>query len=261
MYSRGFLNINEKNISYIDFGGTGFPIIALHGHFGNACMFSGISRALGNEWRVIAIDQQGHGWSDHSKDYSRNSYINDIVQVFHKLNLNSAILYGHSLGGVNAYQIAARYPEFVKAMIIEDIGAVINNDLSFVNDWPERFASIRDMREFLKLKGIKEDTYFLESLREYDDGWGFKFNFQDMIRSQELLNGNYWSDWLTSSCPTLLLHGHKTWVMTTEHAREMAAKRPNTKLVEFPDCGHTIRDENPEGLYREVRIFLEELGY
>ncbi len=39
---------------------------------------------------------------------------------------------GNSLGGVNAYQFAARHPERVKALIIEDIGAVVTDDISFV---------------------------------------------------------------------------------------------------------------------------------
>ncbi|MBE0651785.1 MAG: alpha/beta hydrolase [Bacteroidales bacterium] len=261
MRTREFLNISGKNISYIDYGGKGFPIIALHGHFGNANMFSGIAKELGDKWRVIAIDQQGHGWSDRSKDYSRDAYIKDIVKVTDLLKLKQVILYGHSLGGVNAYQIAARYAHLVKAMVIEDIGALNTGDLSFLLNWPDRFSSIREAKAFLHSKGMADDTYFLESLREDIDGWGFQFNYKDMVKSQELLNGDYWSDWLASDCPALLLHGHKTWVMTTEHAKEMAAMRPNTRLVEFPEAGHSVRDDDPEGVYSAVKEFLSGLTF
>lgn len=155
--------------------------------------------------------------------------------------------------------IASQYPELVRALIIEDIGAIINNDLSFALDWPKRFPSVRSLRNFLKANGFEDDTYFLESLVEYSDGWEFRFHYKDIAHSQELLNGDHWNDWLSSNCPTLLLHGHKSWVMTKEHAREMTLRRPNTKLIEFPECGHTIRDDDPEGLYHAVKAFLKEI--
>lgn len=259
MYLRNFFNINGRTVSYLDFQGNGFSLVALHGHFGTASMFSGLAESLGSEWRVIAIDQQGHGWSDRSEDYSRHSYIQDTVNIIKHLHIGPVVLYGHSLGGVNAYQIAAQYPELVRAVIIEDIGAVIKADLSFALEWPERFPTVRSLRKFLKEKGFEDDTYFLESLIEYPDGWGFRFNYQDMARSQQFLNGDHWNDWLSSKCPALLLHGYKSWVMTKEHAREMALQRPNTKLVEFPESGHTIRDDSPEGLYQAVKAFLKEI--
>lgn len=261
MYTRKFDEINGRTLSYLDFAGSGFPLVALHGHFGRNTMFSGLSEALGSKWRVIAIDQQGHGWSDPSGDYRRSSYIQDTVQLITKLDIGPVVLYGHSLGGVNAYQIAAQYPELVRAIIIEDIGAVANDDLSFILEWPERFPTVRSFRDFLKEKGFKDDTYFLESLTEYSDGWGLRFKYQDMVLSQQLLNGDHWDDWLSSKCPALLLHGHKTWVMTTEHAREMAVRRPNTELIEFPESGHTIRDDDPIGLYQAVKLFLNTLTF
>ncbi len=259
MYTRHSHEINGKRISYLDYQGSGSPLVALHGHFGRDTMFSGLSEALGSAWRVISFDQQGHGWSDQSGDYSRASYIQDIVELINMLDIGPVVLYGHSLGGVNAYQVAAQYPQLVRAIIVEDIGAVVNDDLSFILDWPERFSTVRSFRNFLKERGFNDDTYFLESLVEYSDGWGLRFNYQDMVLSQQLLNGDHWEDWLASKCPALLLHGHKTWVMTTEHAREMKLRRPNTELIEFPESGHTIRDDKPLELYQAVKDFLSSI--
>ncbi|WP_308201299.1 alpha/beta fold hydrolase [Carbonactinospora thermoautotrophica] len=80
---------------------------------------------------MIALDQRGHGYSDRPTDFSREGYIEDAVAVLDRLGLGAVVVLGHSLGGVNAYQLAARHPHLVSALISEDIGAEINDDLSF----------------------------------------------------------------------------------------------------------------------------------
>lgn len=214
---------------------------------------------MGHRWRVVALDQRGHGWSDSPGDYSRRAYVDDAAEVIRSLNLAPVAVQGHSLGALNAYQLASWHPELVRAMIIEEIGAVLHCLPTFVEHWPSRFCSIRGLLDFLAEKGLGGGAYFLESLVEFEDGWRFRFQFDHMIRSHHLIEGDWWSDWLSSTCPTLLMHGHRSWVLTTEHAREMAARRLNTRLVEFPNCGHTIHDEDPKAFSREIEKFLDSL--
>ena len=261
MTQRHFIDVGNVRLSYLDFGGDGTPLLALHGHFGCARPFAGLADALRDSWRIIALDQRGHGWSDDPGEFSRESYIRDAAQVIETLGLKPAFVLGHSLGGINAYQLAARHPEHIRAMIIDEAGAHTTDIPVFSTmDWGERFKSIKEVISFLEEKGFnKGDPYFLESLVEYEDGWGFRFNHTSLIQSQEHLKGDWWADWLGSNCPTLLLHGHKSWAVRTEHAREMAERRTNTQLVEFPNCGHTIRDDDPEGYQKAVRKFLESL--
>ncbi|RJP53746.1 MAG: alpha/beta hydrolase [Anaerolineaceae bacterium] len=261
MTQRHFIELDGIRLSYLDFGGSGAPLLALHGHFGCARMFAGLADALRDSWRVIALDQRGHGWSDDPGEFSRESYIRDAAQVIDRLGLKPAIVLGHSLGGINTYQIAARYPGHIRAMIVDEAGARTTGIPVFSTmEWKERFKSVKEVISFLEEKGFKAgDPYFLESLVEYEDGWGFRFNHASLIQSQERIKGDWWADWLGSDCPALLLNGHKSWALKTEHAREMAKRRPNTQLVEFPDCGHTIRDEDPEGYHKTVREFLQSL--
>ncbi len=259
MASRTFIDINGIRLSYLDFGGGGNPLLALHGHYGCARMFAGLAEALGDKWRVIALDQRGHGWSDHPGDYSRTAYIDDVAAFVGQLGLAPVLVLGHSLGGLNAYQLAARRPGLVKAMIVEDIGAVIPDFPSATEGWPRRFSNLKELMQWADQKGYKDDTYFLESLIEYPDGWGFRFDYEMIDRSMSLIAGDWWQDWLATTCPALLLHGHRSWVLETGHAREMAARRPNTRLIEFPGSGHTIHDELPDEYIKAVKAFLASL--
>jgi len=252
MVTKSFLDRPDTRLAYLDFGGPGRPLLALHGHFGRATMWAPLAIALAPAWRVIALDQRGHGWSTAASDYSRAAYRDDVIALLAHLELDSVVLVGHSLGAANAYQLAAYLPDQITGLVIEDIGAVIDDDISFATVWPKRFATFQALKDFLET----DDPYFFESVVEYIDGWGFRFAAEDMVRSQAELNGDWWHLWSASTCPALLLHGEQSNVLSSEQAREMVARRPNTTLVEFPKARHTIHDDDRDGFLRAVAAFL-----
>ena len=115
--------------------------MALHAHVMEASTFAPLAVALAPDWRLVALDQRGHGYSDHAASYTRDDYLGDLEAFFEHLKLQEAIVLGNSLGGLNAYQFAARHPEKVPDLVIEDIGAEVYDDLSFVLAWEGRFAT------------------------------------------------------------------------------------------------------------------------
>ncbi|MWV43335.1 alpha/beta fold hydrolase [Paenibacillus sp. HJL G12] len=260
--TRRYFTSGSLQLSYLDFGGVNQPILLLlHGHMGNARTFSAVATRF-PDWHVIALDQRGHGWSSHSpeKDYSRNGYISDIHHLIsHELDGRPVTLLGHSLGGVNAYQFAARYPELVQAVIVEDIGVEIQSDLNFAAMLPKRSNSLLELREALVQAGLRAVDYFSESVFEDEDGWGFRADLEGMNQSQACINGSWWEDWLTSVCPILLIHGQKSFALDLDQAKRMATRRPNTKLEVFAECGHGVHSDDPEGFVQVVKKFLEEL--
>lgn len=251
--------IGDDRLAYLDAGGDGIPIIALHGHFGRARHFAALAEALAASYRVIALEQRGHGWSRKALDYTREGYVDDVLLLVDTFGLERVILLGFSLGGVNAYQFAARYPSRVKALIIEDIGAVVKDDLSYILEWPRRFPSIRAVQSFLTQRGQGSGLYFMESLVEYADGWGFCFDRQGMVRSQQHVNGDWWADWTASTCPALLLHGGQSATLSATHAQEMVTRRPNTQLLTMPQCGHGLLNCDFEGYVAAVKSFLKDV--
>jgi esterase len=239
-------------LSYLDAGGDGRVLVALHAHWMEGATYAPLAEALAPEWRVLALDQRGHGHSDHAPSYSRNAYLGDIKAFFAHLGLSSAVVLGNSLGGVNAYQLAARHPGLVQAMIIEDIGAVVANDASFVLDWRGTFPT----RDALAARvGPRFTPYLADSFRETPEGWRLAFDPEDMVASQDALNGDHFDDWLASSCPVLLLRGSNSRVTSPEHLQEMAARRRNTSL-EALDGGHVIHVDAPAAFVECVRRFL-----
>ncbi|MET7289601.1 alpha/beta hydrolase [Streptomyces sp. NPDC005573] len=251
---RASLTVAGRRLSFLDFGGPGRPLLALHGHFGEGRTFAQLARDLENSWRIIALDQRGHGFSDRSSDFSRTGYVEDAARVLQHLGIHQAAVLGHSLGGVNAYQLASRFPGLVDALIVEDMGAVVDDDLSFSLDWPYRASTRAELVEGLGTSA----SYLTDAVRAYPDGWGLAFDPKDMNASQQELNGDHWNDWISSDCPALLVRGSRSTVLSAEHANDMATRRPRTQLRELP-AGHTVHETVPDEFAAAVSEFLGSL--
>ncbi|KUL68529.1 MULTISPECIES: alpha/beta fold hydrolase [unclassified Streptomyces] len=252
--ARAALTIDGRRLSYLDFGGPGRPLLALHGHFNEGRTFARLARALFPHWRVVAPDQRGHGFSDRGPDFSREGYVGDAAALLAHLGLERPVVLGHSMGGVNAYQLAARHPELVSALVIEDIGTEIDDDLSFCLSWPHRAPTRAALVEQLG----DSARYLTDALREYADGWGLAFRAEDMVTSVGQVNGDHWDDWLATDCPALLVHGTRSDTLTEAHAKDLVARRPRTRLAQLP-TGHTVHETDPEGYAAVVAAFLDSL--
>jgi esterase len=226
----GFLTLDGRQLGYYDTGGDGPVLLALHGHFGHAGVFEALADSVVPNWRVVAPDQRGHGRSDPAPEYDRAGYVADAAHMIETLGLAPTVVLGHSLGGVNAYQLAAWRPELVRAVIVEDAPAELA-ERPDIEAWPA-----------LPQRSVAPETALAE-----------------MNRSRRLLGGDHWADWFASEHPVLLLHGLESDTLPTAQAREMARRRPHTRLVEFPGAGHTIHDDDPEGFALAVASFLSEL--
>ncbi|SEM98086.1 alpha/beta fold hydrolase [Lihuaxuella thermophila] len=249
-----FTGPDNTKLSYIDYGGDGPPLLALHGHMNEGRFVQGLADAIHHEYRVVALDQRGHGESERPTSYANDRYVDDALAWMDELGLQKAIILGHSLGGVVAYRLAAKQPRRVAAMIVEDVGAVVDSDLSFVAEWPRRAPTREALCEAMGRLGPPH----LYSMRQYDDGWGLPFEAEDMIISTRETNGDHWSDWLATDLPALLLHGTRSVVLSCEHAEEMARRRPNTTLVHM-DAGHAIYYDNLDAYVKAIRDFLTRI--
>ncbi|MEX2981257.1 alpha/beta fold hydrolase [Streptomyces sp. C36] len=252
---REFFTVDQRRLSFLDFGGSGLPVLAFHGHYNEGSVFAPLAEALAPRWRVIALDQRGHGESDCAPSYQRDEYVADIAAFHRHLGLGPVPVLGHSLGGVNAYQYAVRHADQVTALIVEDIGAVVNADWSLATRLPRKAPSHQALASALGSLA----PYLERSFRRLGDGWGYSFDIDHMVLSHKALTGDYWSDWESVTCPTLLIRGRDSVVLMQDHAREMIARRVGrAQLVELP-AGHVVHCDAPDQFAAAVRTFLSQL--
>lgn len=255
--TRAALTIDGRALSYLDFGGTGRPLVTLHGHLSEGGSFTALADALGPEWRVIAPDQRGHGDSDRAPEYTRAGYVADLLALLAHLGIDRTVLLGHSLGAHNAIQLASGHPELVESLIIIDTAVDLpdhgHSPLAFVLDFPYTAATRQELAAACGPLAAAVGPL----LRPLSDGsgWRLPFHPRDTVDSENLVHGDHWNQWLATDCPALVIHGLRSQVLPAEQALAMCSTRPATTYRSL-DTDHFVPQADPEGFARSVREFL-----
>lgn len=120
-----FINTNSLKLHYLEFDGEQPTIILMHGLTANAHAFDGlIAAGLSPAFRVIAVDLRGRGESDAPESgYTMKEHAADIIGLMDALQIDKAILAGHSFGGFLALYIAEFFPGRVDKLIMMDAAA------------------------------------------------------------------------------------------------------------------------------------------
>ncbi|WP_128254393.1 alpha/beta fold hydrolase [Falsirhodobacter deserti] len=252
---RGSFEHDDLIFSFLDGGGDGKPLLALHGHWMGASDFEDLAADLAPAWRVVALDQRGFGESDHTDRHALPAYISDAVALLDHLGIIDPVpVIGHSFGGIVAYHMAAQHPERVECMVIEDIGVEIADDSApFVAPW----AGIYRRREELEAKlGPRLAPYLQRSIERRPEGWQLNFDPDEFLRSEQATNGDHWGVWLASECPALVVGGRASRVCNAEHLKAMADRRKDTMLVML-DAGHSVHVDARKDFGVLCQQFLE----
>lgn len=121
--TEAWANVGELQVRYLDWGGDGPPIMALHGLASSAHWYDLVAPMLKKQGRVIAPDQRGHGQTTQmSSGYDWQTLASDIVGLMDHLGLEKVSVLGHSWGGNVAGNLAARFPERVEKLVLIDGG-------------------------------------------------------------------------------------------------------------------------------------------
>ncbi|MGW1433280.1 alpha/beta fold hydrolase [Streptomyces sp. NPDC002431] len=251
-------------LSCRDHGGTGAPVVLLHGLAGHAGEWDSVARRLSPAHRVVTVDQRGHGASERRPgDVSRAAYVADVVAVLDQLGLQRPVLVGQSLGGHTAMLTAAAHPGLVRALVLVEAGpggpdpelpARIGG---WLDSWPVPFATREEAAGFLGGGPVGEG--WAAGLEERADGWWPRFDRDVMVDSlAENARCDTWGRWAEISCPTLAVLGQSGFI-PPQDADRMLKDRPDTLAVSIPGTGHDVHLERPEVLYRLLSDFLDAL--
>ncbi|QDW85312.1 alpha/beta hydrolase [Staphylococcus pasteuri] len=100
---------NEIEIAYRDVG-QGIPIVLIHGLDGNLAAFKQLFEQLSDRYRVITYDVRGHGKSSRCEVYDLEDHIEDLYMLMDQLDISSAHILGHDMGGLIGKRFTEKYP-------------------------------------------------------------------------------------------------------------------------------------------------------
>ena len=116
-------DIGELKVRYLDWGGEGAPLLALHGLASSAHWYDIVAPMLRDRYRIYAPDQRGHGQTTSATSgYDWQTLSRDLDRLLDHIGLDEVSVMGHSWGGNVATNFAANYPGRVKRLIMIDGG-------------------------------------------------------------------------------------------------------------------------------------------
>ncbi|MGH8013996.1 MAG: alpha/beta fold hydrolase [Candidatus Binataceae bacterium] len=269
--------IGRMRFHYLDWGNRERQsLLFLHGGGLNAHTWDLVCLMLRDDYHCLALDQRGHGDSEWepTADYRFDSQVRDIEGFVSELSLSRPLIIGHSMGGFAAMGYAVKHAKSMAGLVLVDVapelnleGAVrirefINQDreLESVEAFIERALKFnpRRNRELLRRS-------LLYNLRQLPNGkWTWKHdpnrigtNFEhDRVERAKLISNAT----ARITCPTLVMRGEHSNVLTDESARAFAESLPAGSWVRIADAGHTIQGDNPRALLSALRPFLQKIG-
>jgi pimeloyl-ACP methyl ester carboxylesterase len=270
------VEVNGLKLHHLEWGDVASPaILALHGLRSYADTWDDLARDLSHSYRVIAPDFRGRGDSDWDpqRDYFTNAYVSDLEGLIAHLGLQRFTIIGHSMGGAVAYTYAARHPDRVDALVVEDIGpgsstatSGASRIVSEMQSTPADFASLDDVREYWRAlrPAITEQALasrIAHTVQEGDAGrWTWKLDMAGIAAAR--LSGDpagpvdlrQCVDSLR--CPTLVVRGAQSDFLPRQTCIDMARRQPLVHWVEVPGAGHYVHDDAPEAFTALVTDFL-----
>ncbi len=260
-----FRKVYPVKVAYTDWGDTANPTVLCCGGVANTAMrFNYLAADLEPHFRVICMDWVGRGrsgWMADERDYSLRTYVEQLRQMIMHAGGGPVIVLGSSLGGSAAIELAARYPELVSKLILNDIGPYIPKKRRQRRSATlARHYVFRDPADLLRKIGasqkndgpISDDIRFNVTFHQtrWSDEEGGRVYRHDVralqsYRADARESLDQWTLWRRIKCPVLLIHGMISDALLPPTIKRMKLN-PRVTVMHVPDTGHTpvLSDRN-----------------
>lgn len=255
------LTLKGQRFHYAEWGpATAPPVLLLHGVTGHARTWDEEAAGLAARFRVLALDQRGHGDSDPSPnaDYTVATMSADVAAFTDALGLSRVSIVGLSMGGRVAIGFAGQAPARVERLMIVDIGPEISEAGmlrvgTLMARSPELFPSLDHALAFHRLTNPLYTEAMLRhrvqhGTRPVEGGltWKYDRGLRDAVRAGTWRDPiDLWPLWRGITCPILLVRGADSDVLSPEIAKRMLEENLNTRFAEVPGAGHTVPGDQP----------------
>jgi non-heme chloroperoxidase len=269
------ITVKDGTSIYFKDWGTGQPIVFSHGWPLNADAWDAQMLFLGQQgYRVIAHDRRSHGRSGQTWDGNEmNTYADDLAALFDKLDLNKAVLVGHSTGGGEVARYLGRHgtKRVAKAVLIGAVPPLMLKTAASPEGLPiSAFDEIRagtagDRSQFFKdlsmlfygynrpgakvSEGVRENFWY-QGMQS-----GIKGSY-DCIKAFSETDFN--EDLKKIDIPTLVLHGDDDQIVPIAAAGLKTAKIvKNAKLKVYPGFPHGMCTTHADQINADLLAFIK----
>jgi pimeloyl-ACP methyl ester carboxylesterase len=269
------VTIDRLRFHCVEWGAGTSSIVLVHATGFHAYVWRPIAENLGRDYRVIAVDQRGHGDSDKPESgYAWEVFGDDLYHVLTRLHVTPIVAVGHSAGATAIALCAAAHPGLMRrAVLIDPIlfprapeGQVVQNSLAHRARkrrmvWESRTAMFHSYRVREPFKLWREDVlwaYIEEGTVLRADGH-IELKCPGAIEAQVYemaprLDGFGILGQVT--IPVLLLRGESSEAFPETSATYAHSLLPHAELKTIARSTHFVPMERPDAVERAVRRFV-----
>jgi pimeloyl-ACP methyl ester carboxylesterase len=236
-------------------------LVCVHGVTRVSDDFDNMARDLCDRYRVICPDVVGRGrsgWLRDPRHYQLPQYVADMVTLLARLNAGKVDWVGTSMGGLIGIGLASLQDNPIRKLVLNDIGPALNfAALSRIGDYigqEVRFSTFEQAAEYIRSISAPfgphtdEQWHKLASdvlrqdkdgqwIRHYDLALAIPFK-EGTAESTQRGEAMLWAAYDAIACPTLVIRGAESDLLTPDVAQQLTRRGPKAKLVEFAGVGH-----------------------
>jgi pimeloyl-ACP methyl ester carboxylesterase len=253
--------------------GASRPVLVLqHGFSDNGLCWAPVAKALAAagaaaDYDILMPDARGHGRSARVTPGEAIDQAADLAGLLRALGVSRAVVAGHSMGAQIAAELAARFPELVTAIVLEDppwfAPRLAPAPGAKVEEWPVAvwLRTLRDksVEEIMADCRLEHPTWPEAYVRPWCQGKkDLDPNFKPMAGEP-----SHWETIVPAiRCPALLITADpgEGGIVTPEIARQVQALNPNFKVINFPGVGHHIRFARHDAYLQAFSAFIKEVA-
>jgi pimeloyl-ACP methyl ester carboxylesterase len=245
-------------------------LILLHGFTGHARSWDTFAEAMTDRYRVLALDQRGHGetgWVA-ADGYGADDLVADLEGFAGALDLRRFSLLGLSMGGMVAMQYAGLRPKPLAACVVVDVGPEIDPSgsrrIRANVQSADTFASREDAFAVARAdnsrppEALHRERSDLSLMRTEDGRWTYRYD--RALRAPGTLRlpdaEAAWRSWANIDAPTLIVRGELSDILSPRIAERMLQTNPRARLATVANAGHGVPYDAPEAFLAAVRDFL-----
>lgn len=254
---------NQNAKLYWDEQGDGDPILLIMGLGYSSCMWYRTRPMLADRYRTIALDNRGVGQSEMPPGpYPVALMASDAAAVLDAAGIESAHVFGISMGGMIAQEFALQNPKRVRSLIL---GCTACGGPKAVRASPEATQMLMARAKMTPEEAAQASIPFI-----YDRGTAREKIEEDLsvrrpwfprrdaysAQLQGILAWEAYSRLDQIAAPTLVIHGEHDELVPPGNGELIARRIPGAKLVLLPNAGHIFTTDQPAASHQAISAFL-----
>lgn len=271
-YTHQYIQPGDIRFHYLEWGDPAAPpVLLLHGTSSNAHSWDMFAPVLAKNFHVLALDCRDHGDSgDSPVPLNGDLLVEDLKAIVDALGYDTFSLIGLSMGGRTVMNFTGQNPNRVTRLVIEDIGPEVSPEAGArvrqrTGGMPAIFDSIDDLVTYNRQSKINASDQWMRYMAELstrptlDGKRELKYRPKQPTANQAPASAAAALGWQTIKnikCPTLIVRGEESDILSEEIANRMLAAIPGSTTVAITKAGHAVHEDNPEDYNRAVAAFF-----